>query len=206
MTSTHEVSPTAFEPESGHSSSDSPRADRRSWRWLLAALVSAATVIGAGLWWLLDSTVPVSDYDAVVAELDASEEALARSRTELSAAQAELADFEEALNSEEIQLALNFPRAWTKSEAELRARFATAEPAALLLGYFAGVDPEIVDQEEYESWAGVVELDTALEAVDDPMLTELYWEHMGAGGFSPGSEELVLRLIEVTIEPILEGR
>ena len=70
----------------------------------------------------------------------------------------------------------------------------------MLLGYFAGVDPEIVDQVKYESWAGVVKLDMAVEAVNDPELTDLYWEHMGEGGFSPGSEELVLRLIELTIE------
>ncbi len=218
MTSTHEVTPTAFESESEYSSPDAPTADRRSWRWLIAALVIAAMAFGGGLWWLLDSTVAVSDYDEVVAELDATEEelartradlsaaqaklagieeldateeALARSRTDLSAAQAKLAEIEEALNSRGTEPAMTRSR-WS---------------AALLLGYFAGVDPEIVDPAEYESWAGVVRLDTAVEAVNDPELTELYWEHLGeCTGISPGCEELLLRLIELTIEPILEDR
>ena len=88
----------------------------------------------------------------------------------------------------------------------LRERLEAAEAAAPILGYFAGVDPEIVDPEQYESWAGVVKLDMAVEAVNDPQLTDLYWEHMDAGGFPPGSQELVLRLIELTIEPIIEDR
>lgn len=191
MTSTHEVTPTSFESESEYSSPDSPTADRRRWRWLIAALVIAAIAFGGGLWWLLDSTVAVSDYDEVVAELDATEEALARTRTDLSTAQARLAETEEALSSRGTELATTRSR-WS---------------AALLLGYFAGVDPEIVDQAEYESWSGVIKLDMAVEAVNDPELTELYWEHLGeCTGISPGCEELLLRLIELTIEPILGDR
>ena len=90
--------------------------------------------------------------------------------------------------------------------AAVPERLEVAEALAPILGYFAGVERELVDPEQYESWAGVVELDTAVEAVNDPQLTKLYWEHMDAGGFSPGSEELVLRLIELTIEPLLGDR
>lgn len=81
-----------------------------------------------------------------------------------------------------------------------QSRFQQVEPAALLLGYFAGVDSSIVDQSVYETWAGVVKLDAAVGAVDDPELTEVYWEQLGEGG----SEELVLLLVELTIKPILQ--
>ncbi len=194
---------TAPEQVSGRSSPVTPSADRRRWRWLVAALVVAAMVIGGGLWWLLDSTVPVSDYDDVLAELAATEEALAHSRTDLLMEQATTAELEQ--RNRGLEAAMDSPTASTEGDAELRARFGIAEPAALLLGYFAGVDPEIVDQEQYQSWSGVVKLDMAVEALDDPELTELYREHLGeCTGISRGCEELLLRLIELTIEPILE--
>lgn len=90
--------------------------------------------------------------------------------------------------------------------AALRERLETAEVVAPVLGDFAGVDPELVEPEQYESWTGVVELDSAVEAVNDPQLTELYSEHIDEGGFTPGPDALVLRLIELAIEPILEDR
>jgi hypothetical protein len=163
-----------------------PGGDRRRSR-LAAVIGVVALLLAGGVWWLLDSTVPASDYDDLVAELDATEEALVRAEIALSAQQSEVT-------------------AVRARVYDLVAAVEDAGRAGLLLGYFAGVDPEIVDPEQYESWAGVVELDTAVQAIGDPELTDLYWQHMGEGGFSPGSEELVLRLIELTIEPILEDR
>ena len=168
--------PTAPEQVLGRSSPATPPV--RRWSWLVAVLVIAALLITGGVWLLLDSTVPESEYNDVVTELDATEEALAR---------------------------------LTESEAALRARFEQADAAALLLGYFAGADPEMVtDQSWDQSWAGVVSRDMAVEAINDPALTESYWRYLEGGVGGPVEEvatnDFVLRLVELTIEPILEGR
>lgn len=169
----------------------------------MAALAAAALVIAGGAWWLLDSTVPVSDYDDVLAELDATREALASTQEALSAERSELGAIREALASTEEALS-----AEQSTTVAMIREFPAQCPvqvqlAAPVLGYFAGVDRSIVDPRQYESWSGVVELDGTVEALRDPALTELYWEHMDDGGFSPGSEELVLRLVELTIDPCL---
>lgn len=188
---------TAPNEVSGRSSPSTPPVRRRP--WLTAALVIAALLIAGGMWWLLDSTVRVSEYNDVVAELDATEEALARAQEALLAEQSSAP----ALIDELARL--------TESEAALRARFEQADPAALLLGYFAGADRELVTGNSWDqSWAGVVSRDTAVEAINDPALTELYWQYIGGDLGQPVQEvaanEFVLRLVELTIEPILEGR
>lgn len=169
-----------------------------------------AFLIAGGAWWLLESTVPMGEYDDVVAQLDAAEEDLATTQQALLAEKGDHDDLAAQLDATEGELA-STQKALHANQARLQQpdsadSAAGLRPAALLLGYFAGVDRSIVDQQQYESWAGVVKLDTAVEAINDPELTELYWRHMGeGGGFYPGSDELVLRLIELTIEPILRG-
>lgn len=151
----------------------------RRWPWLVTALAVAFLAIAAGVWWLLDSTVPASEYDDVVAELDATQDELART-----------------------QLAL-------QSGSLLPG--GRAEQAALLLGYFAGANSDIVTGQEWDrSWAGVVARDTAVEKIDDPVLTERYWRYLDGGVGVPVPEvadnDLIVQLVELTIEPILEGR
>ena len=182
MSPRDESAPTVSEQVSGRSANDRPPSRHRRWPWLAIGFAAGALVIALGAWWLLDSTVPVSDYDDVVAELDATKEALARTEYALWAEE-----------SSALAVAAEFP-----SHCPVQVQL-----AAPLLGYFAGVEPSVLDPKQFESWSGVVKLDTKVQALSDPELTELYWRHMGEGGFSPGSEELVLRLIDLTIEPCL---
>jgi hypothetical protein len=60
------------------------------------------------------------------------------------------------------------------------------------------------------TWAGVVARDVAVESIDDPALTELYWEYIGGDVGDPIDEvatnDFARRLVELTIEPCLQGR
>lgn len=177
---------------------------RTDWPWYVAALASVGLLIGGGVWWMNSATVPVDDYDAVVAELEATEETLATARAELEAERSFVAELDREVGSLRDELrALNL----SEREAELRARFGEARDAALLLGYFAGADG-VVSRSWAETWAGVVALDVAVDAIDDPTLSELYWDHMDRGG-GPVAEaadsEFLLLLVEHTVGPILEG-
>lgn len=170
---------------------------------MVAALLIVALLVAGGAWRLVETTVPVSDYDEVVAELDATKDALASTTEELVSTMEALASAQEALSS-----GRSSP---TAQEYELRARLEQAELAALLLGYFAGADREFIRGQSWDqSWAGVVARDMAVEAINDPALTDLYWEYLGGGVGDPVEEiatnEFVLRLVELTIEPIITGR
>ena len=167
----NEPTPTVSERVSGGAADGTPPAEHRRWPWLVAALVTAALLTVSGVWWLLDSTVAANDYNDVVAELDATKQALTSTQ--------------EALD-------------------ELRSRFQRAEPSALLLGYSAGVDREIVDQNRYESWSGVVQLDAAVQAVNDPELTDLYWQHMGKAAREWVEAEFSMTAMVQRVEAVYE--
>lgn len=183
--------PPARETESERSTRDGPAPNRR-WRlWLVGGLAAAALLIGGGVWRLLDSTVPVSDYKNVISELDATKESLETTEAALLAERSSLTE----LGNER------------PAECPLQT-----ESASLLLGYFAGADPAIVAGHGWwgRNWAGVVARDSAVERIDDPSLTELYWEYIGGGVGDPiegvANNDFALRLVELTIEPCLQGR
>ena len=71
---------------------------RKRWPWVVAGLVVVALLLAGGVWWLIDSTVPTSDYDEVVAELEVAEEALAASEEALVAEEASSAELEAELS------------------------------------------------------------------------------------------------------------
>lgn len=176
----------------------SPQTNRGRWLWLIGSLVAAGLLIGGGTWWLLDSTVPASEYDAVVAELSGTRRLLAATEEILEDTEATLESTERALEVAQE----------TVTDDEIRARFVEAEASALLLGYFVGADPEIVSGPAWsKTWPGVVELDMAVDAIDDPVLTDLYSTYLGGeyGDVIP-TDDFVLLLIEHTIEPLLRGR
>ena len=118
---------------------------RKRWPWLVAVIVVVVLAMAGGVWWLLDSTVPVGDYDGVVAELDATEAALASAEEELAMAEAEVAALQsevEALAAENTEMAQDlaaaqraaaaFPDVATLQEA-IGSAVAAAEAFATLL-------------------------------------------------------------------------
>ncbi len=82
-----------------------PRERGRSKRWWIVGLVLAAFLLGGGLWWLLDSTVPASDHDDAIADRDAAEAALAESEATLAESEQALADSNASLSNAERALA-----------------------------------------------------------------------------------------------------
>jgi hypothetical protein len=154
--------------------------------WLVAVVI-AAVLGAAGMWWITESKV--SEYDDVVAQLEATEDALAAAKSDKFAAPKD-GDAEIA--------------------AVARARFEQAEAAAMLLGYFAGANPDLVTPHGWwnNTWSGVVSRDIAVESINDPVLTSLYWQYLEGGG-GPFQEvaanEFLVRLVEATIEPIGQG-
>lgn len=161
-------------------------AGRRRWPWLVAMIGVVALLMAGGVWWLHDSTVPASDYDDVVAELDATNEALERAEEASTALRAQVDD--------------------------LRGRVRVAGQAAMLLAYFSGLerpDSDLAPSWD-RTWAGAVSRDTAVERIGDAELTELYWAYLGGGFGDPdpavAANEFIVRLVELTIEPIVSGR
>lgn len=170
-------------------SHDQPAAGHRRRSWLIAMIGVAVLLMTAGAWWLLDSTVPASDYDELVAELDATKEALASAEDALS-------------ESSSSPLAVQV--------SELRVRVHRAGQAAMLLAYFSGLErPNTSAAPRWDrSWAGVVSRDIAVEKIGDPELTDLYWDYLEGGVGDPdpavAGNEFILRLIELTLDPLVE--
>lgn len=194
MTSLHEEPVrTAHDEASERPVRDEPSTGRHRRRWLVAVIGVAALVMTGGVWWLLDSTVPKSDYDEVVAELDATEDALARA--------------EDALSEQESSSA-----SLAAQVSDLRVRVRQAGQAAMLLAYFTGLErPNTPLAPRWDrDWAGVVSRDVAVERIGDPELTDLYWEYLDGGVGDPdpavAANEFIVRLVELTIEPLVEGR
>lgn len=161
----------------------------------MVATFGIAAVSVAGGWWLLQSTVPASDYNNVAAELEATV-------VELNATNAALESAQEALSAE-------VPSA-SAYDTELRSRFGQARSAALLLGYFSGANPKLVTGQEWDTtWAGVVARDGFVDDIGDPVLTDLYWEYIDGDVGEPLEaielNEFIRRLAELTIEPIIRG-
>lgn len=67
-----------------------PPKQQKRWPWILGGVMVIVIGAAAALWWLLDSTVPASDYDEVVAELAASDEALEAARADAAVLQEDL--------------------------------------------------------------------------------------------------------------------
>lgn len=76
-----------------------PPRRRRWWLWVVSAILVVVLALAGGIWWFLDSTVPVGDYDEAVAELLATEEALAGVEEDLAAGEAEVAELHSEIES-----------------------------------------------------------------------------------------------------------
>lgn len=178
-----------------------PKPPKR-WPWIVGGVVVIVIAAAAALWWLLDSTVSESDYDEVVAELTASDEALAAAQADAAALQGDL----DALRAENEELSAAL-RVETGQVAEanalaesLHSQLDAAMTSAKYNAYFAlnwfpedvaamqevGLDTATADallQElgETETWLEWVEIesvwlmqDRILADIDDDALTDAW--------------------------------
>lgn len=179
-----------------------PPKPAKRWPWIVAGVVVILVAAGAALWWLLDSTVPAEDYDNVVAELAASDEALTGARAESAKLQADV----DALNAESEELAAELAIQTEQADElsayveSLQGQSDAAMAAAKLYGYLSldwlpedveamqqvGVDTASADAllEELgrtEAWVDWVETadvwlmrDTAVTSIGDDALTDAW--------------------------------
>lgn len=201
-----------------------PPTERKRWPWIIVSAVIITIGLAGTIWWLLDSTVPNSEYDEVVAELAASEEALVvaeadaamlgeeaaglRSEgddlaSELAVKIEQVAELEALSNSVHYQLADAMAAA--KANAYLRLDWlpedvAAMEDAGIDLGVPNALLQELGEDEVWTEWAGSTDAwvmrDRYMLEIGDDALMEAWARYWDA---EIGSAEEMAALTEFDI-------
>jgi hypothetical protein len=199
----------------------------RRWPWIAGGVVIIVAAVAAAFSWLLSSTVSESDYDEVVAELTASEEAVDALETEVDALGAENEGLAAALSVETDRVAEAEETADSLSSRLDAALSSVKYQAYLALNWFpedvaamqevgldtATADALLAELGETETWIEWVETDNAwlmqdkaLADIDDDALTAAWvrWNNAEFGSFEELAAwaEFTNRLAYLSLEPV----